>query len=87
VTATKRKRCPRCGRVKPAGEFYRRRRSQRLSPYCKPCQRAAAGEARRRRRADPASVELLRAVDRDRQRRRRALRGQPSQGDDAACGG
>ena len=84
MTAPKGKRCPRCGLVKPAGEFYRRRRSVRLSPYCKPCQRAAAAEARRRRRADPASVALLQAVNRDRQRRRRALRGQPPPGGDAA---
>jgi hypothetical protein len=84
VTASKGKRCPRCGLIKPAGEFYLRRRSQRLSPYCKPCQRAAAAEARRRRRADPASpVALVRAVDRDRQRRRRAQRGQRPPGGDA----
>ena len=81
---TTRKRCPRCRHVKPAGQFYRRRRSLRLSPYCQPCQRAAAREARIRRRADPASAELLRAVDRTRQRRRRALRGQPPGGGDAA---
>ena len=35
------KRCPRCGQVKPAGEFYRRQRT-RLSSYCQSCQRAAA---------------------------------------------
>jgi hypothetical protein len=84
VTAPKGKRCPRCGQVKPAAEFYRRRRSLRLSPYCKPCQRTAAGEARRRRRDDPASVAKVRAVDRTRQRRRRALRGEPPPGGDAA---
>jgi transposase-like protein len=84
VTAPKGKRCPRCGQVKPAAEFYRRRHSLRLSPYCKPCQRAAARETRSRRRRDPASVALLRAVDRDRQRRRRAARGQAPQGGDAA---
>jgi hypothetical protein len=85
MTAPKAKRCPRCGRVKPAGQFYRRRRSLRLSPYCQPCTRAAAREARnRRRRADPAAAELLRAVDRVRQRRRRALRGQRPGGGDAA---
>ena len=50
------KRCPRCGQVKPAGEFYRRRRT-RLSSYCRSCQRAAALAARRRRRQDPAAVE------------------------------
>jgi hypothetical protein len=84
MTARQGKRCPRCGQVKPAADFYRRRRSRRLSPYCKPCQRAAAREARNRRRQDPASVALLRAVDRARQRRRRALRGQRPNGGDAA---
>jgi hypothetical protein len=78
------KRCPRCGQVKPAGEFYRRRRSLRLSPYCQPCTRATSREARRRRLEDPASAERLRAVDRARQRRRRALRGQDPDGGDAA---
>jgi hypothetical protein len=81
MSAPKAKRCPRCGQVKPASAFYRRYRSLRLSPYCKPCQRAAAREARSRRRRDPASVQLLRATDRARQRRRRTLRGQ---GGDAA---
>jgi hypothetical protein len=81
MSAPKAKRCPRCGQVKPAGAFYRRHRTMRLSPYCKPCQRATSREAQRRRRKDPASVQLLRAVDRTRQRRRRTLRGQ---GGDAA---
>jgi transposase-like protein len=80
VTAPASERCPRCGQVKPAGEFYRRRRGRRLSPYCQPCQRAATREAASRRRQDPASAALLRAVDRTRQRRRRALRGQPPRG-------
>jgi hypothetical protein len=66
------KRCPRCSKVKPAGEFYRRRRAQ-LSSYCRSCQRAAARLARSRRRQDGAAMEELRAVDRIRQRRRRAL--------------
>ena len=81
MTATKR--CPRCGKVKPVGEFYRRRRTQ-LSSYCWSCQRAAARLARRRRRRDPAAVEQLRGVDRVRQRRRRALGGQDPTGGDAA---
>ena len=81
MSAPKAKRCSRCGQVKPASAFYRRHRTQRLSPYCKPCQRAAARENRSRRRRDPASVALLRATDRTRQRRRRTLRGQ---GGDAA---
>jgi recombinational DNA repair protein (RecF pathway) len=74
MTATKR--CPRCGRVKPAGQFYRRRGGRRLSSYCQPCTRAASRETRKQRRQDPASAEVLRAVDRARQRRRRALSGQ-----------
>jgi hypothetical protein len=70
------KRCPRCGQLKSAEEFYRRRGGRRLSPYCQPCTRAAAQQARRRRRQDPAEAARLRAVDRVRQRRRRALAGQ-----------
>jgi hypothetical protein len=73
MTATKC--CPRCGQVKAADQFYRRRGGWRLSPYCQPCTRVASREARSRRQ-DPASAELLRAVDRARQRRRRALGGQ-----------
>ena len=74
MTATKR--CPRCGQVKPADQFYRRRHGRRLSPYCQPCTRAAARQARTRRRQDPASAEGLRAGERAHQRRRRALGGQ-----------
>jgi hypothetical protein len=77
------KRCPHCGQVKPADEFYRRQRT-RLSSYCRSCQRATAHLARRRRRQDPAAVEELRAVDRIRQRRHRALGGQDPSGGDAA---
>jgi hypothetical protein len=77
------KRCPRCGKVKPAGEFYRRRRAQ-LSSYCRSCQRAAARLARNRRRQDLAAVEQLRAVDRSRRRRHRTLGGQDPSGGDAA---
>ena len=77
------KRCPRCGKVKPAREFYRRRRT-RLSSYCQSCQRAAAYLARKRRRQDPAAAERLRAVDRARQRRHRTLGGPGSTGGDAA---
>jgi hypothetical protein len=77
------KRCPRCGKVKPAGEFYHRRRT-RLSSYCRSCQRAAARLARTRRHQDPAGVEQLRAVDRTRQCRHRALGGQDPSGGDAA---
>jgi hypothetical protein len=78
------KRCPRCGQVKPAGEFYRRRRT-RLSSYCRSCQQAAAHLARQRRRQDPAAAEQLRVVDRTRQRRHRALGGQDPSGGDAAA--
>jgi len=70
------KRCPRCGQVKPASQFYRRRGGRRLSPYCQPCTRAASREAQIRRREDSAAAEQLRAVDRVRQRRRRVLGGQ-----------
>ena len=84
MTAPKAKRCPRCAQVKPASQFYRRRRSLRLSPYCRPCTRAASREVRRRRRRDPASAERLRAVDRARQRRHRSLGGPGPSGGDAA---
>jgi hypothetical protein len=77
------KRCPRCGKVKPAGEFYRRRRT-RPSSYCRSCQRTAARAARDRRRQDPTAVEELREVDRARQRRHRALGGQDPGGGEAA---
>jgi hypothetical protein len=85
MSIPKGKRCPRCGQVKPTSAFYRRRGGTRTSPYCQPCTRVASREGRsRRRRQDPASVALLRAVDRDRQRRRRVLRGQAPGGGDAA---
>jgi recombinational DNA repair protein (RecF pathway) len=67
------KRCPRCGQRKPAAEFYRRRGGRWLSSYCQPCTRAADRQAQSHRRQDPAAAERLRAVDRVRQRRRRAL--------------
>ena len=66
------KRCPRCGQLKSAAQFYRRRRGRRLSSYCQPCTRTASRQAQCRRQ-DPAAAEVLRAVDRVRQRRRRAL--------------
>ena len=78
------KRCPRCGLVKPADQFYRRRHGRRLSPYCQPCTRAASREVRNRRRQDLAAAERLRAVDRAPQRRQRALGGPGSTGGDAA---
>jgi hypothetical protein len=67
------KRCPRCDQLKSAEEFYRRRLGRRLSSYCQSCTRAASRKAQRRRRQDPAAAEVLRAVDRVRQRRRRTL--------------
>jgi hypothetical protein len=69
------KRCPRCGQLKSAEEFYRRRRGRGLSSYCQPCTRAASRQTQSRRRQNPAAAERLRAVDRVRQRRRRALAG------------
>ena len=78
------KRCPRCGQVKPADQFYRRRQGRRLSPYCRPCTRAALREVRNRRRGDLAAAEGLRAVDRARQRRYRTLGGPRSTGGGAA---
>jgi recombinational DNA repair protein (RecF pathway) len=83
MTAPKVKRCPRCGQVKPTSAFYRRG-GTRTSTYCQPCIRAASREAHHRRRQDPDSAELIRAVDRTRQRRRRALHGQPPRDGDAA---
>ena len=77
------RRCSRCGKVKSADQFYRRRRTQ-LSSHCKSCQQAAVRRARDRRRQDPATVDQLRAVDRTRQRRYRALGGQDPRGGDAA---
>jgi hypothetical protein len=84
MSRPKAKRCPRCGQVRPAGQFYRRHGGRRLSPYCQPCTRAASREIRNRRRQDLATAEQLRAVDRARQRRRRALGGPGPSGGDAA---
>ena len=84
MSRPKANRCPRCGQVKPAGQFYRRRRGRRLSSYCQPCTRAASRLASHRRRQDRAAAERLRAVDRARQRRRRTLGGPGPSGGDAA---
>jgi hypothetical protein len=67
------KRCPRCGQLKPASQFYRRRDGRQLSSYCQPCAQAVARDAWSRRRHDPAAGVQLRAIDRARQRRRRRL--------------
>ena len=83
MTTRATKRCPRCSRVRPAGEFYRRQ-GTRLSSYCRSCQRAAARLARTRRLQDPAASEQLRAVDRARRHRHRILGGPGPGGGDAA---
>jgi recombinational DNA repair protein (RecF pathway) len=83
MTAPKVKRCSQCGQLKSAGEFYRRQ-GTRLSSYCRSCQQASARLARQRRRQDPAAVEQLRAVDRVRRRRHRALGSPGPSGGDAA---
>jgi hypothetical protein len=67
------KRCPRCGQLMSAEEFYRRRRGRRLSAYCQPCTQTASRETHRRRRQEPAAAAMLRAVDRTRQHRHRTL--------------
>ena len=87
MSRPKAKRCPRCGQVKSAGQFYRRRHGRRLSPYCQPCTRTASHEIGNRRRQDPAAADQLRAVDRGRQRRHRTLDGPGPTGGDAACAG
>jgi hypothetical protein len=84
MSRPKTKRCPCCSQVKPAGQFYRRRQGRRLSPSCQPCTRAASRLARQRRRQDPAAAEQLRATDRARQRRHRAMGGPGPSGGAAA---
>ena len=84
MSRPKAKRCPRCGQLKPTGQFYRRRQGRGLSPNCQPCVRSASREIRNRRHQDPATAERLRAVDRARQRRHRTLAGPGSTGGDAA---
>jgi hypothetical protein len=75
--------CPCCRRVRPASAFYKRR-GGRLSSYCRDCQVTASEASYRRRRAIPAELERIRAADRDRMRRYRALRKQCPEGGDAA---
>ncbi len=67
------KRCPKCGTVKPLEDFYLRRNG-RPSSYCRLCTRDANKASYARRRRDPATLEQMRAVDRTRKRRYRALR-------------
>ena len=61
MSRPKAKRCPRCGQVKSAGQFYRRRHGRRLSPYCQPCTRTASHEIGNRRRQDPAEIRQRRS--------------------------
>lgn len=64
---TKTKRCPRCGLVKPASEWYKNRASRDgLQAYCKVCLRSY----QRQRLADPASREQHNAQQRARKQRR-----------------
>jgi hypothetical protein len=77
------KRCPRCGRVRAADQFYRRRRT-RLSSYCRSCQQATVRQTRDQRRQDPAAADQLRVVDRARQRRHRTLDGRGPNGGEVA---
>jgi recombinational DNA repair protein (RecF pathway) len=77
------KRCPRCQQSRPASAFYKRRNGQ-LSSHCQECQRASSRESRERRRANPVELEQVRAVDRLRRRRYRALHPRDLGGGDAA---
>lgn len=78
-----RKRCPRCRRVLPASAFYKRR-GGRLSSYCRDCHQVASKASYRRRRAIPTELERIRAANRTRMRRYRALRRQGPESGDAA---
>jgi hypothetical protein len=64
------KRCSACAEVKRAEDFYQSR--ERLSSYCKDCQRRASRLAYRRRRQNPDELGRMRAVDLQRKRRERA---------------
>jgi hypothetical protein len=77
------KRCPRCRRVRPASAFYKRRGGH-LSSYCQDCHGAVSKASYRRRRAIPAELEQIRAANRTRMRRYRALGRQDPEGGDAA---
>jgi hypothetical protein len=77
------KRCPKCSTVKPLKDFYLRR-GGRPSSYCRPCTRAANKASYQRRRSDPATLERMRAVDRTRKRRYRALNASCPTGGEAA---
>lgn len=77
------KRCPRCRQVRPASAFYRRRGGH-LSSYCRDCHVTASKASYRHRRGIPADLERIRAANRTRMRRYRALRRQGPQSGDAA---
>ena len=63
------RRCSACGQEKRAADFYVSR--DRLSSYCKDCQRQASRLAYRRRRQDPAARARMRSIDRLRKRQER----------------
>ena len=63
------RRCSACGQEKRAADFYVSR--DRLSSYCKDCQRQASRLADRRRRQDPAARARMRSIDRLRKRQER----------------
>jgi hypothetical protein len=67
VTRAAGKRCPDCGKHRPASAFYVRANGQ-LSAYCKPHQRDRAKASYRRRRQDPATLARMRQADRIRKR-------------------
>lgn len=83
AAAPSHKRCPRCRRVRPASAFYQRR-GGRLSAWCQDCHQAASKASYRRRRLIPTELERIRAANRTRMRRYRALRRQGPEGGDAA---
>ncbi len=77
------KRCPKCGRSLPEGEFYRNSsRADGLDSYCKECRKLVSmayveegnRRASERRRTDPAYREKWAEYNRAYQRRRSALR-------------
>jgi hypothetical protein len=82
-TVPSHKRCPRCRLTKPSSAFHQRRGSHLLS-YCQDCQQAASKASYRQRRAIPTELERIRAANRTRMRRYRALRRQGPGGGDAA---
>ena len=76
------KQCPRCRLTKPPSAFYQRCGGRLLS-YCQDCQQAASKASYRQRRAIPTELERIRAANRTRMRRYRALRRRGPGGGDA----